>query len=98
MSSNEATVNTKSEALPTSAPLSVMTSPTLNPLPPFQVIISTAVPPWTVTLNTASLPTTGRILSPSVVVNCKPDNLHTSATEKPWVDEQVIVQIPVALS
>ena len=98
LSSKDFTVNVKSPELPTSAPFNVITSLTLNPLPPFQVITSTALPPSTNTLNTASLPTSGRILSPSVVVYCKPDTLHTSLTEKPWVDVVVIVQTPVALS
>ena len=76
LSSKEPTVNVKSPELPILLDLlSVITSSTLNPLPPFQVITSTASPPSTNTLNTASLPTSGRILSPSVVVYCNPDSL-----------------------
>ena len=49
------------------------------------------------TMNTADCPTSGRILSPSVVVYCNPDNLISSLADNPCDDVVVIVTTPVAL-
>ena len=48
-------------------------------------------------MNTADVPTALRILSPSVVVYCNPDNLISSLVDNPCVPSVVIVTTPVEL-